>query len=119
MPTARQEPSAASEASEGFGAVSSPSSPGGSSTIYGGRVRMKLRWRKRPSATVLHLSVLITLGSALPLAIRSARPALSIGARHPVMAVALTAVLAATLFMGVPLRFGSKGGRIVTTDRSV
>src|SRR5215468_1659312 len=32
-PTARQEPSAASEASDGFGAVSSPSSPGGSSTM--------------------------------------------------------------------------------------
>ncbi len=47
---------------------------------------MKLRWRKRPSATVLHLSVLITLGSALPLAISSSRPSLSIGARHPVMA---------------------------------
>src|SRR6266851_5339151 len=32
MPTARHEPSAASEASDGLGAVSSPSSPGGSST---------------------------------------------------------------------------------------
>ena len=40
---------------------------------------MKLRWRKRPSATVLHLSVLIALGSALPLAINSSRPDLSIG----------------------------------------
>src|ERR1700722_20061165 len=109
MPTARQEPSAASEASEGFGAVSSPSSPGGSSTIYGGRVRMKLRWRKRPSANVLHLSVLVTFGSALPLAIRSVRPALSMGARHPVMAGALMSVLATTLFMGVPLLPGLKG----------
>src|ERR1700686_2142129 len=32
-PTARQEPSAASEASDGLGAVSSPNRPGGSSTI--------------------------------------------------------------------------------------
>src|SRR5271155_3618346 len=109
MPTARQEPSAASEASEGFGAVSSPSSPGGSSTMYGGSVRMKLRWRKRPSATVLHFSVLMTLGSALPLAMRSARPALSMGARHPVIAGVFISVLATTLFMGVPLLPGLKG----------
>ena len=52
---------------------------------------MKLRWRKRPSATVLHFSVLMTLGSALPLAISSSRPVLSMGARHPVRAVLATA----------------------------
>ena len=38
-PTARHEPSAASEASEGLGAVSSPSRAGGSSTMWGGRLR--------------------------------------------------------------------------------
>src|ERR1022692_4026610 len=48
---------------------------------------MRLRWRKRPSATVLHLRVLMTVGSALPLAIRASRPVLSIGARQPVSAV--------------------------------
>src|SRR3954464_9869526 len=32
---------------------------------------MKLRWRKRPSATVLHFNVLTTLGSAFPFAINS------------------------------------------------
>src|SRR5580693_1011665 len=103
MPTARHDPSAASEASEGFGAVSSPSKPGGSSTTYGGRLRTKLRWRNRPSATVLHFRVLITLGSALPLAISSSRPFRSIGARHPVRAGPKSAVLTATLVMGVPL----------------
>src|SRR5258708_25223685 len=52
---------------------------------------MKLRWRKRPSATVLHFNVLMTLGSALPLAISSLRPDWSIGARQPVRAVLATA----------------------------
>src|SRR3954465_13454239 len=48
---------------------------------------MKLRCLKRPSATVLHVSVLMTVGSALPFAIRASRPDLSIGARQPVSAV--------------------------------
>src|SRR3982074_3624917 len=48
---------------------------------------MKLRCRRRHSATVLHLSVLMPVGSALPFAIRASRPALSIGARQPVSAV--------------------------------
>src|ERR1700694_3024234 len=60
---------------------------------------MKLRWRKRPSATVLHFSVLMTLGSALPLAISSSRPFLTMGARHPVRAVLATAVLATAWVM--------------------
>src|SRR3954452_1059395 len=68
---------------------------------------MKLRWRKRPSATVLHFNVLMTLGSALPLAISSSRPVLSIGARHPVRAVLATAwVMHFLLF-------------VIDTDRSV
>ena len=41
MPTARHEPSAASDASDGLGAVSWPRSPGGASTTWAGRVRMK------------------------------------------------------------------------------
>src|SRR6266436_4989796 len=52
---------------------------------------MKLRWRKRPSATVLHFNVLMAFGSALPLAISSWRPCLSMGARQPVRAVFATA----------------------------
>src|SRR5260370_42637764 len=60
---------------------------------------MKLRWRKRASVTVLHFSVLMTLGSALPLAISSSRPFLSMGARHPVRAVLATAVLATVWVM--------------------
>src|SRR6476619_7062453 len=63
---------------------------------------MKLRWRKRPSATVLHFNVLMTLGSALPLAISSSRPFLSMGARHPVRAVLLTALLATAWVMRSP-----------------
>src|SRR5271165_4314981 len=51
---------------------------------------MKLRCRNRPSATVLHFNVLMTLGSALPLAISSSRPALSMGARQPVRTVCAT-----------------------------
>ena len=45
------------------------------------------RWRKRPSAIVLHFSVFTAAGLARPLAIRSSNPPLSIGARHPVIAV--------------------------------
>jgi len=40
MPTEMHEPSAASAASDGLGAVSSPSSAGGSSTMCAGRLRM-------------------------------------------------------------------------------
>ena len=49
---------------------------------------MKFRWRKRPSATVRHLSVLMTFGLALPAAMSFSSPSLSIGARQPVAAVA-------------------------------
>src|ERR1700730_7264384 len=52
---------------------------------------MKFRERNRPSATFVHSSVSITLGSALPLAISSSRPFLSMGARQPVRAVLVTA----------------------------
>src|SRR5258708_4601500 len=64
---------------------------------------MKLRWRKRPSATVLHFSVLMTLGSALPLAISASSPILSMGARQPVSAVLATTALATAWFIGLPL----------------
>ena len=52
----------------------------------------------------------ITVGSALPLAIRSSRPALSIGARQPVRAVGLSGVrqavtAVAAFVMGSPLLF--------------
>src|ERR1700675_4002989 len=86
-PTARHEPNAASEASDGLGAVSSPNRPGGSSTMYGGRLGMELGWRNLPSATVFHFKVLTTLGLALPLAMSCSSPFLSIGARQPVSTV--------------------------------
>src|SRR5437879_12585259 len=75
---------------------------------------MKLRWRKRPSATVLHFNVLMTFGSALTLAISSARPVLSIGARQPVRAVLATAwfIKASSPAPGAP-------GGALDTDRSV
>src|SRR6266567_192863 len=75
---------------------------------------MKLRWRKRPSATVLHFNVLMTFGSALPLAISSSRPVLSIGARQPVRAVLATAwfIEASSPAPGAP-------GGALDTDRSV
>src|SRR5882757_3377728 len=75
---------------------------------------MKLRWRKRPSATVLHFSVLMTFGSALPLAINSSRPVLSIGARQPVRAV-----LATAWFIAASSPVPDAPGRALDTDRSV
>src|SRR5436190_15277108 len=73
---------------------------------------MKLRWRKRPSATVLHFSVLMTLGSALPLAISSSRPVLSMGARHPVRAVFATAWV---IYLGYPKVKILHGGYVAWT----
>src|SRR5712671_3404309 len=75
---------------------------------------MKLRWRKRPSATVLHFSVLMTFGSALPLAISSSRPVLSIGARQPVRAV-----LATAWFIEASSPVPDAPGGALDTDRSV
>src|SRR5262245_37477143 len=63
---------------------------------------MKFRWRNRPSATVWHLRVLMTLGLALPASISLSSPALSMGARQPVIAVLACALMGVLRFLCWP-----------------